>query len=233
MPKEFATMDFSETTNLTSMWGGMVKCTEFPDIYASNASYAVYMFSGVPIKRIPNIYIPNVLSISGMFASAITPANSCFELNKIVIGNKCTDASWFLGFNREEEEKRYNLVSSIISFFDTKYIRNYSYFIDNLYELEIICYFDTRRGTNFFHMFENSTKLQKLGPIDLRCATNIDYMLKGCDSLLDNSVELYNVPRTLDFSKISCSSSKYNIKNYIETALNPDDVRDDDPVQLS
>lgn len=116
--------------------------------------------------------------------------------------------------------------------FETKYITNFGHSFSGSTKLENICYMDTRRGTDFHAMFLG-TKLSVINwNIDLRCATDVGDMFNSVN-MSDKGVTFINVPRNLSIATTQLNSSKYTIKNYIETALNPEDVSDDDPIELS
>lgn len=232
VPEEFATMDFSESENLTYLWSGMVKCKEFPDIYAPKATNISFMFTNTACSRVPSVIAPNATNVEAMFANNENNMSSTayYELGKIKVG-KVNSCQWLFNMTKN--------IKYIISLFDTSYCTNFSTMFDWMLLLEQVPWFDTRRGQKLSSMLSRCKKLQKIEkPIDLRCCTNISAMLYQCNSLVTEGIQFTNVPRTLDFTNIfkdgtDNSNNRYKIINYIETALNPDDVRDDDPDKLS
>lgn len=232
VPEEFATMDFSESENLSALWSGMVKCKEFPDIYAPKATNISSMFGNTGCSRIPSVIAPNATNIIGILGNCEnnTSSTAYYELGKIKVG-KVDSCQWL--FNSTKN------IKYIISLFDTSYCTSFSTMFGYMLLLELVPWFSTRRGQNFTATFSRCQKLPKIDkPIDLRCATTVEGMLYQCNSLVTEGIQFTNVPRTLDLSNIfqdgtDNSNNRYKIINYIETALNPDDVRDDDPDKLS
>ena len=235
VPEEFAEMDFSETIKLNSLWNGMSNCSKFPDISAPMATSARNMFQNTKCSQIPNLYIPNVTDIAGMFFNVNNTSDVVLEL-KNIHSDKISNCDSLLSRYGTSTTNKFK---EIISIFNTINVRNFTSTFNDCTSLILLTSINTRRGQTLKWMLSGCIKLEKIDtPIDLRCCTNITGCLRYCNTLVTEGIQFTNVPRTLDFTNIfndgtDNSKNRYKIINYIETALNPDDVRDDDPDKLS
>ena len=220
IPEEFDEMDFSETKILTRIWSYMRKLTEYPSIYAPNATECVGLFSnttlelGTPVvelKYVPDMNIPKATNLNSMF-HLIKVKN--FEGNRIKPSK--TDFINLYNFCNNS-----NGIENILSMFDTSNCTNLAHAFSAAHISGDICYMNTENCQSFENTFNENDFTGIEWEINLQCATNINSMFGGCTNLLDGGIKLINVPRTLDLSKIGCASSKYTVKNYIDKPLEP------------
>lgn len=228
-------MDFSETIKLDLLWDGMRNCSKFPDINAPMATTAHFMFQNTKCSQVPKLYIPNVTDIGGMFFNINNTSDVILEL-KNIHSDKISNCDSLLSRYGTSTTNKFK---EIISIFNTINVRNFTSTFNDCTSLILLTSINTRRGQTLNWMLSGCIKLEKIDkPIDLRCCTNITGCLRYCNTLVTEGIQFTNVPRTLDFTNIfrdgtDNSKNRYKIINYIESPLNPDDVRDDDPDKLS
>lgn len=212
-------MDFSDTEILDRIFEGMKNCSIFPNIYAPKAKSALDIFQNTKISYIPKLYLPSLRDRGeggNGISLALGPDNNIenYELSNVIIQkNKLLSLKSLVN--------SYHNIKSIITWFNQNNFNSIAHIFSGCEKLSKICYIDTRNVQSFnttFHACSSLTEIE--WEINMQCATDVrDMFLES--NIKDNGVTLINVPRTLDLSKIGIASSKYTIKNYIETALEP------------
>lgn len=218
LPEKYLTADYSKIINANYLFAHMVKCKEFPNLNLNsvNTDLLESIFYNTGITRIPHIEAKNVYGINCLFRN--TTNLKYAELKNIVLDEKKINTAANVFWTSQIEE--------LLSIFDIGNCTIIDGFFSDCPKLKNVCYINTKRGTNF-HDFFNNTAITGLDwEINLQCAINVSHMFNSCPNLLDGGITLINVPRTLDLSTIGCASSKYTVKNYIETALDPSEVVD-------
>lgn len=216
LPEKYLTADYSKITQARKMFTKMAKCKTFPSMNMKNTIGAEELFSYSGIQYIPEINLENLVSSVGMFLH--TKSLSIVELKKLKVDpnkiNIFSNTFW------------YSSITSLLNIFDTGNCTNLGGFLSACTSLEEVCYINTKKNKDF-HDFITQAKITGLDwDINMQCATDVAGMFYSCNNLLDGGIKLINVPRTLDLSTIGCATSKYKVKNYIETALDPSEVVD-------
>lgn len=216
LPEKYMTADYSKIVNGDAIFSGM-KITTVPSYFNfESLEYTQNMFYNTPITTVPEMNLPNVINIDAMFKGTNI---KIAELGKLHINpkkiNLFRDTFWY----------NTKLVS-LISMPNTKYCKKMDGFFSGTTNLSEVCYVDTSSNIEFHDFFLSSGISGLDWEINLQCATSVVHMFSQCNNLLDGGITLINVPRTLDLSTIGCATSKYTVKNYIETALDPSEVVD-------
>lgn len=217
LPEKYLTADYSKVVNGRYLFAEMAKC-DFKTINFNfkNLNDPTYMFYKSNISFIPNLDVSKCNTLDGLFRDCNNLKIA--EMKKINISDIVTRVyNIFWGCKT---------LTSVLSFFDTSKITSLGGLFSGCISLEEICYIETKRNVDFHDFFAQSKIKGLEWEINLQCATNISGMLGPCSNLLDGGITLINVPRTLDLSNIGCATSKYTVKNYIETALDPSEVVD-------
>lgn len=215
LPEKYFTADYSNVINGTSIFQGCKNITEFPSFTAEKIRTLSACLYISKISKIPKLKIPHCADIGNSFSN--TPNLKIAELKNIE--SDILEGMYNILCND------YNLVS-IISMPNTHHTRNFQTFAQNTPNLVEVCEIDTSSATSLGNMFNYSGISGFDWEFNLQCAINVENMFVSCNNLLDKGITLINVPRTLDLSTIGCATSKYTVKNYIETALDPSEVVD-------
>lgn len=218
LPTEFYTADYSGITKAAGFFKDCAKLQTVPEnINIDKSTESNEFLRHTSISRIPYVYTRNTTTLQSFLEDCDSLVIA--ECGKIIVDpKKLTTMYGFLTLSGNLKE--------IISMPDTSYVRNFGWMLKDCYALEKICKINTDRGQDFNNMFR-SIKISGLDwEINLQCATNVEGMFSNCASILDKGITLINVPRTLDLSNIGIATSKYTVKNNIETALDPSEVVD-------
>ena len=122
----------------------------------------------------------------------------CSKINKLPEGlfNKCTKAWNFNG-----TLKHCSMQTLDLSSWDTKNIKDISWFLDENLNLESVnvSNWDSKNMTNLRRAFGTCIKLKTLdlSSWEIPNATNIDYFLTGCKSLTNLDISKFNIPENI------------------------------------
>ena len=171
-------LDFSETTNMISMFDGCSSLTTIPQMDTSNVTNMGSMFRGCSsLTTIPQIDTSNVTNMLYMF-SRCTKLTTVPQMDTSNVTNM---GAMFFG------------CSSLITIpqMDTSNVTNMDSMFSDCTKLTTIPQMDTSNVTNMGSMFDSCSSLTTIPQMDMSNVTNASSMFKVCRNL--TNLDLRNI----------------------------------------